>query len=251
MVKKKKSLFKILAVITFVFLLCIYGYRGLNFVDSENQNLIDYSEDDNSSVVNNTVAVNNNKVVNKSTQPVIVIDAGHGDFDTGAVGFNKTKEKDVTLPVALDLGAILQKNGMKVIYTRTSDKVKLPRNEKANLSARTQISNSNNASLFVSIHANSSIFKFVSGVETYYGGSSNSKKLAGFIENQIVKSNKLSNRGIKTANYYVLKNTKAPSVLIELGFITNAKDESIMKNANSQQMLAASIANGILQYYKK
>lgn len=244
MFKKKKSLFKVFALVIFVLMLVVYAYENsnINLISSDNALIEDNTT---TPIINNAVAIN------KNSTPVVVLDAGHGGYDTGAIGFRKTKEKDITLPVALKVGAILQKNGIKVIYTRNSDKISFPINEKQNLDARTKISNFNSANLFISIHANSSIFKFVNGVETYYGKSNNSKKLAGIIENQIVKDNKMYNRGIKTANYYVLKNTTAPSVLVELGFITNANDESKISNANNQQILANSIAKGILQYFKK
>lgn len=243
MFKKKRSSFKIFIIVIFAILLVVYGYANLNISISSDNALMEDNTD--SPVINNALTAN------KNITPVVVIDAGHGGYDTGAIGYKKTKEKDITLPVALYVGDILKKNGIKVIYTRNSDNISFPVNEKQNLNARTKIANSNNANIFVSIHANSSVFKFVNGVETYYGKSNNSKKLAGLIENQIVKDNKLSNRGIKTANYYVLKNTASPAVLVELGFITNSNDESKISNAKNQQMIAGSIAKGILQYFKK
>lgn len=205
---------------------------------------------DNTILLASNVNITNKPMVKKQT--VVVIDAGHGGYDIGAIGSKKTREKNVTLPIALKLGSILESKGIKVLYTRKSDNVAWPKNIKADLKARTEISNKANADLFISIHANSSIFRSAKGMETYYAPqNSKAKSLAGSIQNQLVKNIKLSNRGIKSDNYYVFKNTKATSVLVELAFITNSQEEGMLNNSSYQNKYASSIAAGILNYLGK
>lgn len=207
------------------------------------------------SVESDILLASNANIINKpmvKKQTVVVIDAGHGGYDIGAIGGKKTKEKNVTLPVALKLGSILESKGIKVLYTRKSDNVAWPKNIKADLKVRTDISNKANADLFISIHANSSIFRSAKGMETYYTPqNSKAKSLAGSIQDQLVKNIKLSNRGIKSDNYYVFKNTKATSVLVELAFITNSQEEGVLNNLSYQNKYASSIAAGILNYLGK
>jgi N-acetylmuramoyl-L-alanine amidase len=184
-----------------------------------------------------------------STGPVVVIDAGHGGYDPGSVGLGGTLEKDVTLAVALKLGAILQENNLKVVYTRESDDVTWPADNKLDLGARAAIANNENADLFISIHLNSFTMESVRGTETYY--SKNSEKgrdLAQKIQEQIVKSVRLKDRGIREEEYSLLKNVTAPAVLIELGYISNRKEEALLKSISYHDKFAQAIAAGILEY---
>ncbi|NFG68263.1 N-acetylmuramoyl-L-alanine amidase, partial [Clostridium sporogenes] len=176
----------------------------------------------------------------------IVIDAGHGGYDSGAVGPTGIKEKDVTLKVALKLGKILEDNGIRVIYTRTSDNVSWPSNESQDLETRVAISNSNNTDLYVSIHANS--FNGAAyGTETYYyDGSVKGKEAAEAVQKELINSIGLYDRGVKTAGYYVLRNTISPSILVELGFIDNRNEEILLNSDWFQQKCAEAIAKGII-----
>lgn len=168
----------------------------------------------------------------------IVIDAGHGGHDPGAVG-NRLKEKDRALTYALKLGKELERLGFKVIYTRTTD-------EFIELRDRSRISNNANATIFISIHLNSFSKASANGVETlYYPTSSKGKKLATDVQNAIVSAGLCnSDRGIKSrGNLSVLKRTNAPAILIELGFISNAKDVQLM--ADKEDEIVQAIARGI------
>lgn len=186
---------------------------------------------------------------NKKKQYVVVVDAGHGGIDVGATGPAKSKEKDNTLAVALKLGKVLESKGIKVVYTRKSDKTNLPNSERENLQARTSIANNSGADLFISIHNNSSPFKSIRGVESYYFiGSAKSKTLANNIQKQIAASLKLTDRKVRFGTFYVLRNTKATSVLIELGFISNKDEEAILKSSKYQDKYAGAIAAGIFNY---
>lgn len=180
---------------------------------------------------------------------VVVIDPGHGGYDPGAIGANGLKEKDVTLPVGIEVGNILLKNGVKVVYTRTSDNVSWPSEEKKDLQKRVEIGNSVNANYYVSIHCNSiKNNPSANGTETYYDSESVAgKALAQNIQSQLVSNIGTTDRKIKTAGYYVLKYTDPPAVLIELEFISNPNGEKNLKDPNYQKKAAEGIAKGILK----
>ena len=171
----------------------------------------------------------------------IVIDAGHGGIDPGATG-NGLKEKDRALTYALKIGKELEGLGFNVIYTRTRDQFIELRN-------RSNLSNNVNATIFISIHLNSFGKASANGAETlFHPGSIKGKSLASKIQNEIVK-NELCNsdRGIKPrSNLHVLKATKAPAVLVELGFISNEKDVELL--ARKEEEIVQAIAKATSEY---
>ena len=168
----------------------------------------------------------------------VTLDFGHGGKDAGGIG-NGLKEKDIVLRVGLEVGKILERHKVKVIYTRISDVF-------VELSERANTANKANTDIFVSIHTNAFSNANAKGLETYScTGSKKGKMLANDVHSQLV-SDKLysSNRGRKTASFAVIKKTKMPSCLVELGFITNRDDVKIL---NKQDDLALSVAKGILK----
>jgi N-acetylmuramoyl-L-alanine amidase len=178
---------------------------------------------------------------------IIVIDAGHGGTDPGTMN-GKTYEKNIVLSVAKKVKQKLESAGAKVIMTRESDVYKT-------LEERVQIAKNNYAELFVSIHVNSGS-SAANGTETYYDTSKNpngyeSYLLAKAIEQQIVNNADMNNRGVKDYDYYVIRNNNVPSVLIELGFITNNSDYKKLISDHYQNIFAQSIYNGIVQYYSE
>ncbi|MEW9094520.1 MAG: N-acetylmuramoyl-L-alanine amidase [Clostridiaceae bacterium] len=179
----------------------------------------------------------------------VVIDPGHGGYDPGTVGPTGVREKDVTLAVGMEVGNILLKNGVKVVYTRTSDKVSWPSNELKDLQKRTEIANSVKGNYFVSIHCNSiKNNPAPNGTETYYDKDSPAgKNLAQNIQTELVSKLGTVDRKIKTAGFYVLKYTDAPAVLVELEFLSNPNGEKNLKDPNFQKKAAQAIANGILK----
>lgn len=178
---------------------------------------------------------------------VITLDAGHGGYDSGAVGPSGLYEKNVTLAVTLKLGKILQEKGMDVVYTRTSDKVSWPANVGDDLQARCDISDAAGSNYFVSIHANSADASGARGIETYYYSQNLAgKQLAQSIQTELINKTDLIDRGVMTANFYVIKNTAAPSVLAEVGFISNPTEEALLATDDFQQKLAEGIASGIM-----
>lgn len=170
----------------------------------------------------------------------VFLDAGHGGKDPGALG-NGLKEKDITLAITLKIGEILKRHEVDVVYSRTTD-VFLELHERANKA------NKSNVDIFVSIHVNSAGNKAARGVETFsYPNSSKGTALAKCIQDSLVRSGIFSDdRGIKTANFAVLRQTKMPAALVELGFISNKLDAEILKTKQNEMALA--VAKGILNY---
>jgi N-acetylmuramoyl-L-alanine amidase len=215
----------------------------------------------------------------------IVIDPGHGGFDTGAKGPHGLLEKDLCLDVALRLGRLIEENvpGAEVVYTRKDD-THVP------LEERTAIANGADADLFISIHANSSAISEVRGVETYYLSLATSReaKEVAIRENalsqeslhdlpdlvkKITNNEKISeskllaleiqdtlsqrlqvvsrherNRGVKQAPFIVLTGANMPAVLSEISFLSNTSDESLLLEGSQRQRIADGLYRGISAY---
>lgn len=177
----------------------------------------------------------------------IAIDAGHGGHDPGSVG-NGLKESHITLQVAKKVEKALEKRNVKVFMTRTTDKY-VGLQERVNLATNAKVDT------FVSIHTNSFSSSSANGTETYYSLArastkvSDSKQLATFIQNRLYKALNTTNRGVKTANFAVLR-TSFPSTLVELAFISNKQDAAKLGSEHYQQLAADAIANGIMDYYE-
>ena len=179
---------------------------------------------------------------------VIVIDAGHGGSDSGAIGPNKTQEKVITLAVAKKMKTLLENAGAKVLMTRQTDVDVYGPNASGveELGARTRVANNNKADVFVSIHINAFSNPSVGGIATYYyANSSYGGMLAQNIQDNLVNVGGFQDRGISTAGFYVIKNTQMPAVLAELGFISNPNEEKNLNNPQIQQQLAQGLVQGL------
>ncbi|WP_433744872.1 N-acetylmuramoyl-L-alanine amidase [Falsibacillus pallidus] len=188
----------------------------------------------------------NNLSGNQLRNRIIVIDAGHGGVDSGAIG-GSYYEKTVTLNVALKVQEKLKNAGANVMLTRESDTY-------PTLEDRVKFSQDHYAELFVSIHVNSASATSASGAESYYNIDANdngveSSKLASTIQTQIVSMANMRDRGVKEDNWYVIKNQEIPAVLIELGFISNPEDRAKLTSATYVNLYATAIYNGINNYY--
>ena len=223
----------------------------------------------------------------------VVIDAGHGGVDPGALG-KKSQEKNINFKVSNRLGELIKEAypEVKIIYTRTTD-VKIP------LARRADIANKANANLFISIHSNASKNRSANGCQTFTLGAGSdaeakaaamyenevilseenfeetyrgfdprssesyiifelmrshdmeqSVKLAEMVQRGMVKSSALNDRGVSSAGFLVLHRTVMPSILVELGFISNSKDESVIASKEGQEKLARGIFNGFAEYYR-
>jgi N-acetylmuramoyl-L-alanine amidase len=174
---------------------------------------------------------------------VIVLDAGHGGKDTGALGlFNL--EKMLTLKTTLEVGAQLQAVGAKVIYTRDQDIY-------LTLDERTKISNLNKADAFICIHYNSSTSLSANGFETYYYTQAKDQQLATYLHQGVKDQITLNDRGIQFGDFYVLRNNNQPAVLLELGFISNPIEEGIISTTSYQKQAAQGILNGLTKYFNR
>lgn len=169
----------------------------------------------------------------------VVIDPGHGGADLGAAD-SYVYEKHINLDVSRRLERSLKEAGFKVIMTRSKD-------EFIALSERSSIANRARNAIFVSVHFNSSYRTAALGIETFYR-SSNSEKLAQLVQRELIKNVKATDRGVKTANFSVLRNTKHPAVLVEGGFISNKDERAAMTDPLYRQIVADSIARGIVQF---
>jgi N-acetylmuramoyl-L-alanine amidase len=174
---------------------------------------------------------------------VIVLDPGHGGKDPGASGTIGNHEKDLVLAIAKKTEAILSQNpNFKVIMTRTGDTY-------PTLQERAALANNLKANVFMSFHANAGP-STAHGTETYYT-TPQSKEFASILHKHLLKATGFTDRHLRTANYYVIKNTKMPSTLIEIGFLTNSADNAAMLTPALQQRVAEEMAAGITEYYNK
>lgn len=172
----------------------------------------------------------------------IVIDPGHGGIDPGAVGPSGIKEAHVNLAVALKVAEKLRKAGVDVMLTRTS-------NVFVDLQPRCDIANFWMADYFVSIHCNAAGTPLAHGTETYcykFGGKG--EILAKAIQAELIAATGRANRGVKTANYYVLRYTHMPAVLVEMAFISNPEEEALLASDEFQRQAAEAIARGVQRW---
>ncbi|MBD2461759.1 N-acetylmuramoyl-L-alanine amidase [Oscillatoria sp. FACHB-1407] len=180
----------------------------------------------------------------RSVNQLVMIDPGHGGSDPGAIGIEGLREKDVVLAIARQVATVLTQNGLRTAMTRSGD-------EDLELNPRVRIAEQARANLFVSIHANAISLDRpeVNGLETYhYPGSSRSATLAQAIQTSILNTIQIRDRGVRQANFYVLKNTSMPAVLVEVGFVTGQEDAVNLARSDYQSRMAEAIARGILLY---
>ena len=217
-----------------------------------------------------TTPVGGNKTTaNKTTTPVvsksayrtsgglkdkrITLDAGHGGSDPGAVGAKGTKEKDITLKITQKVEELLKKKGAKVTMTRVKDVDVYGVNatDAQELQARVDVAERSAADLFISLHINASVNKNVGGFSSYYyPKTSHDARIATAIQKRMTSGFGLDDLGIRQANFYVNKRSSMPSALIEMAFITNAKEEKLLNSNWFQSKLAKAIADGIEDYFK-
>jgi N-acetylmuramoyl-L-alanine amidase len=216
----------------------------------------------------------------------VIIDAGHGGRDPGAIGKSGLKEKEVTLDIAKRLSNLLREQGIEVIMTRSKDTF-------VSLTKRVAVSNNCQADLFVSIHANASRVRSLNGVEVYYISpdvSDTQRALASARNNEILNldgscflshsfnlkailwdmiynynraesielsrvicktiGSNLDARliGVKSANFYVLRGSCTPAVLLEVGFLSNSDEERLLSEASYRQRITEAINQGLQDY---
>lgn len=204
--------------------------------------------------MNNVLEASKTMTLNK----VIVIDAGHGGIDGGAVGKNGTIESQVNLEIALRVRKLLEQDGAIVLLTRDEDvglysengTIRNKKNE--DLRNRKKLRNESNADIFVSIHMNSFSESKYYGAQTFYPkNSEESKRLAELIQEELVRViDNGNNRVAKQKNdIYLLKDCSIPTALVECGFLSNPREEKLFQEEKYQEKVAWSIYIGILRYF--
>lgn len=202
------------------------------------------------SVVNTPVA--SDVALSNVKNKIITIDPGHGGSDSGAVGPNGYTEKEGTFAISQKVASILNQSGAKVVMTRDSDVDVYGPNASARneLQARVDVGNNANSDIFVSIHCNAFVNPAANGTQTfYYGSSYQGQRLAQSIQEKMIEANGLRDRGISTCNFYVVKHSYMPAVLIETAFITNYDEEVLLSDDEWQTTMAKAIAEGINEYF--
>ncbi|GEP42809.1 N-acetylmuramoyl-L-alanine amidase family protein [Brevifollis gellanilyticus] len=191
--------------------------------------------------------------------PLVVVDAGHGGHDGGAVA-NGVTEKDLSLNLARQLKAHLEKAGVRVRMTREKDRF-------LELDERCQIAAEAKADAFVSVHLNTNPASEIHGIETYYASSNSlmarpmkaqavSKRrptgeaLAQTIQRQVCTSTKAEDRGIKDSQLIVVMRTPCPAALVECGFLTHAEESKRLQQKAYQAKLTRGISDGLVEFLK-
>ena len=244
----------------------------------------------NGAVVSEPVAIVGNKEPSFiGTKKIIVLDAGHGGHDAGAVGKNGTNEKDINLKIVKELKALFEEDGGFDVYLTREDDTFIP------LSDRASFANHKKADLFVSVHCNASLDRNMTGFEIYFlsetasspeaaateilensviklekrysqgkGSLENilasmvinefineASELCCFVAGEVVKRTNQKNHGVMQAGFYVLRGTQMPAVLVETAFISNPGEEAKLNSENFRQKNADSIYNAVKKYFAR
>lgn len=181
----------------------------------------------------------------------VVVDPGHGGFDPGKVAGDGVTEKTINLAIAEKLKGFLEQGGAVVISTRTEDD-SLSENKRGDLKSRADIANAENVDMFISIHQNSFPQAGAKGAQVfYYKSSAEGKRLAESIQSRLREVVDMNNTRVAKSNtaYYVLKEIKVPSVIVECGFLSNSVEHDKLMSSEYQEKLAWAIYMGILDYY--
>ena len=190
----------------------------------------------------------------------VVVDAGHGEPDGGAVGINGTIEKDINLQIALKLREVLENRGVHVIMTRTDDNSicdnsarTLHEKKVSDMHNRLEIINTSGADLFLSIHMNSFSDPKSGGLHVFYSRNHpEAEETATLIQESIAELTGAKTHAVKTASdtLFLMKNPIPPAILIECGFISNPEEEKLLNDDNYQSKIAFSIANAVINAKK-
>ncbi len=203
----------------------------------------------------------NESVFSSKQSGIIVIDAGHGLPDGGAVGMNGTIESTLNIKIAKLVEKSLTKKGYSVIMTRTdesavSDEGKtLAQRKRSDMYKRLEAINSSNADMFISIHMNKFTDSRYFGAQVIYSDNFvQSEQLAAFIQKNLCNLEENTSKRTHSkapSGIFLLKNAKIPAVIVECGFLSNYDEEKLLNTAHYQKQLCDAIVKGIEDYYKK
>lgn len=188
---------------------------------------------------------------------VVVVDPGHGGVDPGAVGPNNVLEKDLVLAVGHRLALFLRQGGARVVLSREGDYdladpeiTGLYQRKRQDLARRVELANNLQADAFVSIHINSFPNPSQCGVQVFaQPGSPASQSLAACIQEELNRSVPHTRRVPLPGNYYLLRHSRVPTVIVEIGFITNPQEYRLLQDPLYQSKLAWGIYAGLVKYF--
>ncbi len=195
-------------------------------------------------------------------KPQIILDAGHGGFDGGAVASDGTYEKDINLNICLTLKEMLSENGYDVILTRTTDtstesisEGSISQMKKSDLSERLKLMKKYPNSIFVSVHLNKFTTSAASGAQVFYSGNGESSlKLANAVQSSVVSLLQPDNKRVckkATSSTYLLHNATVPAIIVECGFLSNSQELKLLKEEKYQNQMAFCIFCGITEFFEK
>lgn len=188
---------------------------------------------------------------------IVAIDAGHGGPDPGAIGVSGSREKDITLAIALKVEQVLKHAGIETVMTRTGDYdlvrgEDVPHRQREDLTRRAALVNRSGAQLFVSLHANSFPSASWFGAQTFHlEDDEDGFRLASHVQAALVRELREvgpNRRRAAAADLRILRDVNVPAVVIEVGFLSHPEEESLLQQSEYQGRVAQAIANGILSF---
>jgi len=213
----------------------------------ELQDSVEYSLVSSETTKNFVLELNNKGA--KYREMLVVIDPGHGGSDPGAISITGKRESEIVLDISLRYNKLLTEAGFRTYMTRVDN---LTPNKKLELQERVDVANHLKADMFVSIHANSFTSASANGFETYYSPNDvKGKSLAQIIQTEVINNIQINNRGAKAVDYFVLKNTTMPSVLVEAGFLSNASDDAKLSTTTYRQQVAEAMFRATIKYFEQ
>ncbi len=190
-------------------------------------------------------------MINPPDAPTVIVDVGHGGTDRGArAHLPYCEEKKICLLTGRLVKQYLDQLGYHVVMTRNTDSF-IP------LAKRVEIASQAGANIFVSVHFNSSRSPEAQGIEVFFCDSKEnrtrataSKKLADAVLSRVIRRTSATSRGVKKGNFFVIRETTMPAILVEGGFISNPEERVLLKSRDYQEKIARGIADGVDQYFK-
>jgi len=212
-------------------------------------------------IISNPILAASMNVNQNENKKIILIDAGHGGMDGGAVGKDGTLEKDINLKISLKLKSELEKKGYIIIMTRDTDdglytdSGTIRKKKIEDLNERCRLKDETNCNMFISIHLNMFPQKKYYGFQVWYSNNEQSKKLAQLLQLSFKLNVDQSNERVEKSakdSYKILRcNDTIPSVIVECGFLSNYNEREKLKTDSYQQKIANSISNSVINYYSQ
>ena len=192
-----------------------------------------------------------------NTKYSVLLDAGHGGYDPGAITKQGVYEKGINLEMAKRVQELLEPCGIDVILTRDEDEDYVPEGtrgkqprKQADLNYRISMANQAKVDAFISLHLNATVTGLISGAETFYHfKSEEGKRLAETIQQELVKVPGMNRRIAKPGDFYIINNSPMPTVIVELGYLSNPKELKKLQEPWYQDQLAHAVAKGIANYF--